>query len=88
MQQNRLRKIPYPTSQELSLLGRDMREARLKTLLAGKGQQQSSSGASGSLLSSVLYPTPGVDEISKLVISCAEESSKAVEPPQPIWQSR
>ncbi|WOH11867.1 hypothetical protein DCAR_0831363 [Daucus carota subsp. sativus] len=87
IQQNRLRKIPYPTSQELSLLGRDMREARLKTLLAGKGKQQSSSGASGSLLSSVLYPAPAVDEISKLVISCAEESSKAVEPPQPIWQS-
>lgn len=80
--------ISDPRSQELSLLARDLHDTHLSALLAGKGQE-SSSGMTDPLLSSLVlkYPAPGAEEISKLVTSCAEESSSRSEPAQHIWQS-
>lgn len=89
IQQSRSGIIPNPRNQEISLLGRDLHATHLNTLLAGKGQQ-SSSGVADPLLSSLVlnYPTPGAEEISKLVTSCAEDLPRKVEPAQNIWQSR
>lgn len=89
LQQNRLQKFPDPGNQELSLLSRDLRDTHLSTHLAGK-RQQSSSGMTDPLLSSLVlnYPAPGAEEISKLVTSCAEDSTSQSEPAQHIWQSR
>lgn len=90
LHQNRLQQIPDSRSQEMSLLARDLRDTHLSAHLAGKRQQQSSSGLTDPLLSSLVlnYPAPGAEEISKLVTSCAEDSSRKSEPVQPIWQSR
>ncbi|KAK1378710.1 Protein DEHYDRATION-INDUCED 19 [Heracleum sosnowskyi] len=88
LQQNRLQKLPELGSQDMSLLTRDLRDTHLSTHLAGKGHQ-SSSGMTDPLLSSLVlnYPAPGAEEISKLVTSCAEESTSQTEPAQHIWQS-
>lgn len=85
---NSLQKILDPKSQELSLLARDLRDTHLSTRIASKGQE-SSSGMTDPLLSSLVlkYPAPGAEEISKLVTSCAEDSSSKSEPAQHIWQS-
>lgn len=88
IQHDRSQKVPIPSRQALSLLGRDLRKAHLQALLAGKGQQ-SSSGITDPLLSSLVvnYPAPRAEEISRLVTSCAEDMSGKTEPAQHIWQS-
>ncbi|KAK6932602.1 Drought induced 19 protein type, zinc-binding domain [Dillenia turbinata] len=77
----RLRRVAIPNSQALSLLGRDLREAHLQVLLGGGGYRSSNANASNAVndpfLSSLIlnFPTSEAEEISKSVISSAEDTS-------------
>lgn len=90
----RLRRVPFPNSQALSLLGRDLREAHLQVLLGGSGGFRSNSAASSTaatdnLLSSLVlnFPTSENDDISKSLMSSLEESSAKNVAPQHMWKS-
>lgn len=90
----RLRKVPFPNSQALSLLGRDLREAHLQVLLGGSGFRSSSATSStavtDNLLSSLVlnFPTYENDDISKSLMSSLEENSAKNVAPQHMWKSR
>ncbi|XP_042500259.1 protein DEHYDRATION-INDUCED 19-like [Macadamia integrifolia] len=78
----RLRRVAIPNSQTLSFLGRDLREAHLQVLLGGGGYRSSnanapSNAATDPFLSSLVFnfPTSEADEISKSVVSSAEDIS-------------
>lgn len=89
----RLRRVAVPDSQTLSLLGRDLREAHLQVLLGGGAYRSStatpSPAATDPLLSSLImnYPTSEAEEITKVVTSCAEDSSTNTAS-QHLWKSR
>ncbi|KAG1330462.1 protein DEHYDRATION-INDUCED 19 [Cocos nucifera] len=73
----RLRRVPVPNSQTLSLLGRDLREAHLQVLFGTRGYQSGSTNAStaatDSLLSSLVlnFPTTEVEETAKSPVPAA-----------------
>lgn len=87
----RLRRVPFPNSQSLSLLGRDLREAHLQVLLGGSGFRSnaaaSSTVAADNLLSSLVlnFPCSENDDISKSLMLSLEENSVS---PQHKWKSR
>ncbi|XP_057750517.1 protein DEHYDRATION-INDUCED 19-like isoform X1 [Arachis stenosperma] len=91
----RLRRVAIPNSQTLSLLGRDLREAHLQVLLGGSGGYRSSNSSSVSnaatdpFLSSLIlnFPAGEAEEISKSVVTSAEESSAKNTAPSHIWKS-
>ncbi|CAN4078898.1 unnamed protein product [Withania somnifera] len=88
----RLRRVAIPSSQALSLLGRDLREAHLQVLLGGSGYRSSSAtsttAANDSFLSSLAlnYPTFEAEEISKSVLSTVEDSTTKNVTSQHIWK--
>lgn len=90
----RLRRVAAPNSQTLSLLGRDLREAHLQALLGGGGYRSNSTTSSialtDPLLSSLIlnYPAFEAEEISKAVVSCADDLSKKSVTSQHIGKSR
>lgn len=92
----RLRRVAIPSSQALSLLGRDLREAHLQVLLGGSGYRSSSAAsttaaaASDPFLSSLAlnYPTLEAEEISKSVLSTVEDSTTKNVTSQHIWKLR
>nr|GMC88226.1 protein DEHYDRATION-INDUCED 19 homolog 4-like isoform X2 [Ipomoea batatas] len=90
----RLRRVAIPSSQALSLLGRDLREAHLQVLLGGSGYQSnnatSSSAPSDPFLSSLVLNFPGseVEEISKSVVSSIEDSPTKSAGSEHIWKLR
>lgn len=79
----RVRKVGMPSSQTLSLLGRDLREAHLQVLLGGGGggyrsnNPGVSNAASDPLLSSLImnFPSSEAEEISKSVAATANDTS-------------
>uniref|UniRef100_A0A5B6YGL9 Drought-responsive family protein n=1 Tax=Davidia involucrata TaxID=16924 RepID=A0A5B6YGL9_DAVIN len=78
----KLRRVAIPNSQALSLLGRDLREAHLQVLLGGGGYR------SPFLSSLVLnFPASEAEEISKSVVSTAEDTSIKSVAPAHIWKS-
>ncbi|CAI8618260.1 unnamed protein product [Vicia faba] len=93
----RLRRVAIPNSQSLSLLGRDLREAHLQVLLNGGGGYRShsnsvSNASADPFLSSFIlnYPQCEAEEISKSVVTSAEDSSSTkntASPVQHIWKS-
>ncbi|KAL4330578.1 protein DEHYDRATION-INDUCED 19 isoform X1 [Arachis duranensis] len=91
----RLRRVAIPNSQTLSLLGRDLREAHLQVLLGGSGGYRSSNSSTVSnaatdpFLSSLIlnFPACEAEEISKSVVTSAEESSAKNTAPSHIWKS-
>ncbi|KEH30998.1 drought-induced protein [Medicago truncatula] len=92
----RLRRVAIPNSQTLSLLGRDLREAHLQVLLNGGGGYRSHSNtvtnaSADPFLSSFIlnYPACEAEEISKSVVTSAEDSStkNTTTPVQHIWKS-
>lgn len=92
----RLRRVAIPNSQTLSLLGRDLREAQLQMLLSGGGSGYRSNSAAVSnvaatdpFLSSFIlnFPACEAEEISKSVVSSAEDSSAKNVTPEHIWKS-
>ncbi|KAL1560262.1 RING-type E3 ubiquitin transferase [Salvia divinorum] len=89
----RLRRVPFPNSQALSLLGRDLREAHLQVLLGGSGFRSSSAASStavtDNLISSLVlnFPTIETDDISKSLMSSLEENSAKNGAPQHMWKS-
>ncbi|CAN0853148.1 Protein DEHYDRATION-INDUCED 19 [Linum grandiflorum] len=92
----RLRRVAIPNSQTLSLLGRDLREAHLQVLLGGSGvgsgYRSSSSSSTDPFLSSLIlnFPSSEVEEISKSVVTGAEDSfviSSSASSPY-VWRSR
>ncbi|GAB2298646.1 hypothetical protein Dimus_032715 [Dionaea muscipula] len=79
----RLRRVAIPASQELSLLGRDLREAHLQVLLGGSGYRSNTasttttSAVADPFLSSLVLNFPGspeVDDFSKSVACTADDS--------------
>ncbi|KAK4711146.1 hypothetical protein R3W88_005659 [Solanum pinnatisectum] len=85
----RLRKVAIPSSQALSLLGRDLREAHLQVLLGGSGFRSSTAAAANDpFLSSLVlnYPTFEAEEISKSVLSSVEDSTTKSVTSQHIWK--
>ncbi|KAL3643457.1 hypothetical protein CASFOL_014272 [Castilleja foliolosa] len=83
---SRLRRVPLPNNQSLSLLGRDLREAHLQVLLGSNGYRSSTTGptatsstaaAADSLLSSLIlnFSSSETDDVSKSLMSSLEESS-------------
>lgn len=93
----RLRRVAIPNSQTLSLLGRDLREAHLQALLGGGGgaggyrshSAAVSSAAADPFLSSFIlnFPACEAEEISKSVVTSAEDSSTKNPAPVHIWKS-
>ncbi|KAL2344093.1 hypothetical protein Fmac_005378 [Flemingia macrophylla] len=95
IRRRRLRRVAIPNSQTLSLLGRDLREAHLQVLLGsgGGGYRSNSAAVSNAatdpFLSSLIlnFPACEAEEISKSVVTNAEDSSAKNETPQHIWKS-
>ncbi|KAG6419163.1 hypothetical protein SASPL_121376 [Salvia splendens] len=89
----RLRRVPFPNSQPLSLLGRDLREAHLQVLLGGSGFRSSSAALSTAVTDNLLsylvlnFPTIENDDISKSLMSSLEENSAKNVAPQHMWKS-
>ncbi|KAL9265138.1 DEHYDRATION-INDUCED 19-like protein [Drosera capensis] len=77
----RLRRVALPTSQALSLLGRDLCEAHLQVLLGGSGYRSSSASTTTSavtdpFLSSLVLNYSGsdqVDDFSKSLASASDD---------------
>lgn len=94
----RLRKIAIPNNQALSLLSRDLREAHLQVLLGSSGYRTSTtttttnvpSSTNDPFLSSLIlnYPASEVEDISKSILTSAEDTSSENVAPSPIWKSR
>ncbi|XP_031132187.1 protein DEHYDRATION-INDUCED 19 homolog 4-like isoform X2 [Ipomoea triloba] len=89
----RLRRLAIPSSQALSLLGRDLREAHLQVLLGGSGYRSGSAKSSSAatndpLLQSLVLNFPGseADEISKSLVSSIEDTNSKNATPQHIWK--
>lgn len=92
----RLRRVALPNSQTLSILGRDLREAHLQVLLGGGGgggyrsnSAAVSNVATDPFLSSFIlnFPASEAEEISKSVVTTAEDSSAKNVTPEHIWKS-
>ncbi|XP_054791834.1 protein DEHYDRATION-INDUCED 19 homolog 4-like isoform X2 [Prosopis cineraria] len=97
----RLRRVAVPSSQALSVLGRDLREAHLQVLLGSGGGGGSSGGyrsnsvntssaaATDPFLSSLIFNVPAseAEDISKSVLTGAEDSSPKNPAPSHIWKS-
>ncbi|CAN0853138.1 Protein DEHYDRATION-INDUCED 19, partial [Linum grandiflorum] len=90
----RLRRVAIPNSQTLSLLGRDLREAHLQVLLGGSASSanvSTTAAATDPFLSSLIlnFPSSEVEEISKSVVTGAEDSfviSSSASSPY-VWRS-
>ncbi|KAL9250090.1 DEHYDRATION-INDUCED 19-like protein [Drosera capensis] len=96
----RLRRVALPTSQALSLLGRDLREAHLQVLLGGSGYRSSTASTTTSavtdpFLSSLVLNYSGsdqVDDFSKSLASISDDvplakSSLSPRPWKPSFDS-
>ncbi|XP_061988313.1 protein DEHYDRATION-INDUCED 19-like [Rosa rugosa] len=90
----RLRRVAVPNSQALSLLGQDLREAHLQVLLGSGGYRSENANvtnaATDPFLSSLIlnFPASGADEISKSVVTTAEDTPAKKVAPSHIWKSR
>ncbi|KAH9748812.1 protein DEHYDRATION-INDUCED 19 [Citrus sinensis] len=90
----RLRRVAIPSSQALSLLGRDLREAHLQVLLGGSGYRSSnaniSNAATDPFLSSLIlnFPSSEAEEISKSVVTSTEDTSAKSAAPTHIHEER
>lgn len=89
----RLRRVAIPSSQALSLLGRDLREAHLQVLLGSGGYRSSIANASNTVtdqfLSSLVlnFSATEAEEISKSVSSSAEDTSTMKAVSAHAWKS-
>eukprot|EP00178_Gracilaria_changii_P019550 TRINITY_DN56637_c0_g1_i1.p1 TRINITY_DN56637_c0_g1~~TRINITY_DN56637_c0_g1_i1.p1 ORF type:complete len:232 (+),score=25.08 TRINITY_DN56637_c0_g1_i1:222-917(+) len=89
----RLRRFAIPSSQTLSLLGRDLREAHLQLLLGSGAYRSSNNSASNtsadSFLSSLVLnvPTSETEEASKSSISTAEDTCIKKAMASQTWKS-
>ncbi|XP_044512370.1 protein DEHYDRATION-INDUCED 19 homolog 4-like isoform X2 [Mangifera indica] len=90
----RLHRVAIPSSQALSLLGQDLREAHLQVLLGGGGYWSNnanlSNAATNPFLSSLIlnFPSSDIEEISKSVVTSAEDTAAKNPAPTHIWKSR
>ena len=90
----RLRKVAVPSSQTLSLLGRDLREAHLQVLLGSGGYRSNTSSVSNAatdpFLSSLImnFPASEAEEISKSVATNSDDTSTRKRVPARVWKPR
>ncbi|GAB4831154.1 hypothetical protein Ancab_005161 [Ancistrocladus abbreviatus] len=88
----RLRRVAIPSSQALSLLGRDLREAHLQVLLGGSGFRSNTTTAANTVtdpfLSSLVLNIVGSepDEFSKSMGSSTEDSSTKNATSARLWK--
>lgn len=92
---HRLRRVAVPSSQALSLLGRDLREAHLQVLLGGGSGYRSNNPTSSNVISDPLisslvmnFPASEAEEITKSLASSIEDNTAKNTIQQPIWKSR
>ncbi|XP_073048174.1 protein DEHYDRATION-INDUCED 19-like isoform X2 [Primulina eburnea] len=91
----RLRRVPIPNNQALSLLGKDLREAHLQALLGSSTYRSNNAASSNAnavadpFLSSLVLNFTGSEseEISKSVMSSIEEISSKSDASLPMWKS-
>ncbi|XP_073056083.1 protein DEHYDRATION-INDUCED 19 homolog 4-like isoform X2 [Primulina eburnea] len=91
----RLRRVPVPNSQALSLLGKDLREAHLQALLGGSTYRSKNAASSNAaavadpFLSSLVLNFMGSEseEISKSMMSSIEEISSKSDASPSVWKS-
>ncbi|XWS19630.1 hypothetical protein CRYUN_Cryun31cG0032200 [Craigia yunnanensis] len=89
----RLRRVPIPNSQALSLLGWDLREAHLQALLGGGAYRSSSANVSNaatdSFLSSLIlnFPASEAEEITKSVVTSSEDTAAKNVGAAHMWKS-
>ncbi|GAB4831155.1 hypothetical protein Ancab_005162 [Ancistrocladus abbreviatus] len=89
-----LRRAAIPSSQALSLLGRDLREAHLQVLLGGSGFRSNTTTAANTVtdpfLSSLVLNFVGseADEFSKSMGSSTEDSSAKNATSARLWKPR
>ncbi|XP_075523193.1 protein DEHYDRATION-INDUCED 19-like isoform X2 [Primulina tabacum] len=91
----RLRRVPAPNSQALSLLGKDLREAHLQALLGGSTYRSNNAASSNAaavadpFLSSLVLNFMGSEseEISKSMMSSIEEISSKSDASLSVWKS-
>ncbi|XP_073299139.1 protein DEHYDRATION-INDUCED 19-like [Primulina huaijiensis] len=92
----RLRRVPVPNSQALSLLGKDLREAHLQALLGGSTYRSNNAASSNAaavadpFLSSLVLNFMGCsesEEISKSMMSSIEEISSKSDASLSVWKS-
>ncbi|KAI5657151.1 hypothetical protein M9H77_25944 [Catharanthus roseus] len=91
---HRLRRVAVPSSQALSLLGRDLREAHLQVLLGGGSGYRSNNPTSSNVISDPLisslvmnFPASEAEEITKSLASSIEDNTAKNTIQQPIWKS-
>ena len=90
----RLRRVAIPSSQALSLLGRDLREAHLQVLLGSGGYRSSIVNASNAVtdqfLSSLVwnFSATEAEEISKSLSSSSEDMCSKKAASAHAWKSR
>ncbi|KAE8731007.1 protein DEHYDRATION-INDUCED 19-like isoform 2 [Hibiscus syriacus] len=93
LRRRRLCRVAIPSSQALSLLGRDLREAHLQVLLGGGAYRPSSvnasSAATDSFLSSLImnFPASEAEEITKSVVTSFEDTKTKNAAPAHMWKS-
>ncbi|KAG0499190.1 hypothetical protein HPP92_003881 [Vanilla planifolia] len=89
----KLRRVAIPSSQALSLLGRDLREAHLQVLLGSGSYRSSNTNASAtttdSLLSSLVlnFPSSEAEETSKSSFSTADDFDSKLTTSSQTWKS-
>ncbi|KAJ0985995.1 hypothetical protein J5N97_004351 [Dioscorea zingiberensis] len=87
----KLQRVAIPSSQALSLLGRDLREAHIQVLLGSGGYRSrnntTSSAVSDSFLSSLVLNFPTSEAEESLKSLTAKDSSIKRVTPTPTWKS-
>lgn len=89
----RLRRVAVPSSQAMSLLGRDIREAHIQVLQRGSTYRSNNApnAISDPLMSSLVlkFPSLEAEDISKSLASAIEDTStKSSASQQQMWKSR
>ncbi|KAK6133439.1 hypothetical protein DH2020_032807 [Rehmannia glutinosa] len=92
---NRLRRVPIPNSQSLSLLGRDLKEAHPRLLPEGNGYRSNNvtplDAVTDPVISSLLSNSSSIsdqtDVISKILMSSIDDNSSRSMVSHIVWKS-
>ncbi|KAK6133499.1 hypothetical protein DH2020_032792 [Rehmannia glutinosa] len=92
---NRLRRVPIPNSQSLSLLGRDLKEAHPRSLLEGNVHRSNNvtplDAVTDPVISSLLSNSSSIsdqtDVISKILMSSIDDNSSRSMVSHIVWKS-
>ncbi|GMH05468.1 hypothetical protein Nepgr_007308 [Nepenthes gracilis] len=89
---HRLRRVAIPSSQAISILGQDLREAHLQVLFGGSGFRSNTANTTNTVIDPFLsscalsFPSSEVDEISKSIGTSTEDSSAKNPTSANLWK--